>query len=153
MARSGQSPISQRHRRTSFTAYKAGKSRQTSWLFLLSLQMSAALFFVLLNVDKKQTRKFALEVAPTTLARGTRQTTIVKVHPTQNSHRLTSIGSQKGTFSSNSRELRHMTLTFEHALDMVKLNQLTKYLGQRSFSSKGIVWSGHTPTHTGLIAR
>jgi len=39
-----------------------------------------------------------------------------------------------------------MTLTFEYDLDMVKLNQQTTYLGQRSCSSK--VLSAHTHTHT-----
>jgi len=39
-----------------------------------------------------------------------------------------------------------MTLTMEHNLDKVKLNQLAKYLGQRSFSSK-VTARTHTDTH------
>ena len=38
-----------------------------------------------------------------------------------------------------------MTMTFGLDLDGVKMNHLDKYLGQRSFRSKFIVW---TQTHT-----
>jgi len=44
-----------------------------------------------------------------------------------------------------------MTLTFELDLDVAEMNQRAKHLGQRSFSSKVIVWT-QTHTHTRPIA-
>jgi len=45
-----------------------------------------------------------------------------------------------------------MTLIFKHDLDMVRMSQYTKYLGQRSFSLNAIGrphWPHrHTDTHT-----
>jgi len=40
-----------------------------------------------------------------------------------------------------------MTLTFEHDIDYVKMNQLAKYLGQRSFSLK-VIARTHRHTHS-----
>jgi len=47
-------------------------------------------------------------------------------------------------FSSYGRELWPMTLTFELDLDRVKMNQLDRCLGLRSFGSKFVVGT-HTP--------
>ena len=72
----------------------------------------------------RTTRYDSLEVVPTTLAQSTRQPEIRLV--------VTSVV-EKGTFSSFECELWPMILTFELDLDMVKMNQHDKYLGQRSF--------------------
>ena len=61
---------------------------------------------------------------------------------------LLSAASAFAEFFSRDCKRLPATLTFKHKLDSVKLNQHAKYLGQRSFRSKVIVW-----THTGPLKR
>jgi len=56
---------------------------------------------------------------------------------------------KKEHFSSRVLANWPITSTYEHDLDSVQLNQKTKYLGQRPFRSKVIVYiHRHTHTHT-----
>ena len=90
----------------------------------------------------------SLEVAPTTLAQRTRQTTTDIRHVTcfrKICQLVTCIHSRKGTlFILWPWTLTYnLCLSFELELDNVKINRHAQYLGRRSFSSK---------RRTGLIA-